>query len=301
MDLHDVNLNLLVVLDALLAEKSVGKVAVRLNLSQPAISHSLANLRELFNDDLFIKTASGMELTAFSQSIQTEVKEIIKNVDLLVNKNLDYDPVETQHTFHIGMVEFGETNLLPKLIHWRRKNKSKVLIRTVSLMNQNVDDLLDRGIIDLAITNEYKIPQRLEQQKLQEEKFVCVTWKDHPILKQSKSMEDYLSYPHVLVTEINQNDFSIVNAALGEHKKDRQIVLTVNHYAVLPHVLEGSYLIATITEASAKDFAKHWDLEIWPCPFSIENVSMAQVWHKRNSNDSAHKWLREFFKSVSEN
>lgn len=299
MDIQSLNLNLLKALDALLTEKNVSRAAERLHLSQPATSHSLNKLRDVFSDELLVRTAQGMELTPFAASIQGEVHAVLLRVKSLLNKRVDFDPETDDVTFHIGSIDYADYVILPRLFSWISSVSSPLKIHTLAVSPDDVIQRLEDGKIDLAITRLRSIPSFLEQVNIFEGRYACLVAENHPLAKSDKmDLSDYLNYPHISVSTVEslQPDIDAQLKLMGE---SRTVSLVVPHSAAIPRVLPSNNLIATLPESLAKSFTRVWRLKMLPFPIDDLDIKVNLIWHRRQAIYQPNIWLREKILSIA--
>ena len=133
MDIRNVDLNLLVALDALLAERSVSRAAVRLHLSQPAASALLARLRELFGDPLLLRSARGMLPTQRALELLGPVRQVLDEIDAIVQPRAAFAPASAAHTFTLSASDYVEYALLPKLVDYLERKAPGVRLQVLPL------------------------------------------------------------------------------------------------------------------------------------------------------------------------
>jgi len=291
--IQDINLNLLKAFDALLTEQNVSKAAVRLGLSQPATSHALNKLRQVFNDPILVKTAQGMEPTQLSLRIQDEVHSIIKQVDLLVNKTIAFDPVASKQQFTIGIIDFADFLIMPQMVDWIIKHNSNLSIRTVSTARNSLYDKLRRNEIDIAISHIINKHIEFTQKTLSSVAIACVMSKNHPLADKKITVQNYIKYPQLAI-KAWQEAYPEFDNCLAKQNLTRDIKFVVTSPLLIPDLLPGIELIATTPELVAKQLVlRNKKLIMKPLPFKEAIPTIHQIWHKRFDNDPAHKWLRE--------
>lgn len=151
MDLKDMDLNLLVVFNQLLSERSVTATAEKLGLSQPAVSNSLARLRKLLGDDLFVRTAQGMERTVFADQLAEPVSYALGMLHGAMNQRYTFDSLASNRSFRIGMSDVGEIFFLPTLMDLLDKVAPRISLTTVRNTEVNLKDEMESGRVDLAL------------------------------------------------------------------------------------------------------------------------------------------------------
>jgi DNA-binding transcriptional LysR family regulator len=293
-DLAGVDLNLVVVLDALLTDRNVTRAGSRLGLTQSAASHALARLRELLGDPLLVRGPRGaMVPTPLAERIAPQVRRVL--VDLASTLRGDtFDPSTARHTFRIGASDYVELVLVPRLIERIRRLAPYVDLWAVPVTDHG-EGALASGTVDLVIGPLRKrrpASAQLYQKALFDEAFTCIVRAKHPLAKSKLTLARYCEVPHLLVTPLGTPG-SLVDDALAKVGRTRRIGLAVPHFIVVPHIIAATDLIATLADRVAAVFAQALDLAIIPPPLPIPKFRMIASWHERTHHHAPHRWLRE--------
>jgi DNA-binding transcriptional LysR family regulator len=291
MELHDLDLNLLVVFNQLLVERRVSKVAENLGISQPGVSNSLAKLRRLFGDELFLRTPKGMEPTPFADQLAESVSYALAMIHSGVNQRSSFEPSSSQQAFTLGMTDIGEIYFLPTLIDRLRREAPGVTVSTVRNATVHLRDDLEAGKVDLAIGLLPQLKAGFFQRRLFSQGYVCLMRRGHRLDKRTMSLAEYAAAQHLLV----------VSAGTGHGKVDellqrggvtRTVRVTVPHYVSVGHILCASDLIATVPERLADRLIKPFGLVKVPHPGSLPDVAINVFWHAKYHRSPANRWLR---------
>jgi DNA-binding transcriptional LysR family regulator len=294
MDIRAVDLNLLKAFDALMTERAVTRAAGRIGLSQPAMSHALSRLRDLFADDLFVRSPGGMEPTARAREIAPLVSTAIDHIDAALNPGTSFESALSECIFTAGMAEYAEVPLVEHLAQAFSRTAPKATLRLVPTTGAEAPERLDRETVDVAVAHLGArlvdgLPQRFDSRILFRDPFVVVARRGHPHLAQPLSVEAYAGLGHVLVSPRGDTTGAVDRplAALG---LGRRIQLLVATYLALPAVLEATDLIATVPERTARRIAAA-GFHISPLPIDLA-VTVSMAWHRRNARAPAHLWFR---------
>ena len=289
MDIRAVDLNLLKAFDALMTERAVTRAAGRIGLSQPAMSHALSRLRDLFADDLFVRSPGGMEPTARAREIAPLVSTAIDHIDAALNPGTSFESALSERIFTAGMAEYAEVPLVEHLAQAFSRTAPKATLRLLSLHGADAGEQLERGAVDVAVAHLRNLPPTIETTLLFRDPFVVVARRGHPHLAQPLSVEAYAGLGHVLVSPRGDTTGAVDRplAALG---LGRRIQLLVATYLALPAVLEATDLIATVPERTARRIAAA-GFHISPLPIDLA-VTVSMAWHRRNARAPAHLWFR---------
>ena len=290
-NLAGIDLNLLTVLEALLAERHVSRAALRLNKSQPAVSHALARLRLLLDDPLLTRQGGSLRPTARALEIQPHLSEALDRMRHLLAP-AGFDPSSEQRTFRLAMSDYGTAVLLSKLVPLLRVEAPRCnLLVTQASREAMAAQILD-GEIDIAFGVFPDLGEQLARVLLFEDRYVCLA--DGAVLPASGGLDlaSYLARPHALVAlrADVENEIDRTLAALG-HK--RRICLTLPHWGVAPRLIAGTDIILTVAHGILPASIGADGLCLFEPPFAPPAVPFTQIWHPRRQGDPAHQWLRE--------
>ena len=293
MELHQIDLNLLVVFHQLLVERRVSRVAEVLGVSQPAVSNSLAKLRRLFDDELFLRTPRGMEPTPFAQQLAESVSQALALIHGGINQRSSFDPRSARQAFTVGMTDIGEIYFLPTLIERLARNAPGVTLSTVRNTAVNLRDEMEAGQVDLAIGLLPQLKAGFFQRQLFLQRYVCLLRRGHPLARRAKGMTlaDFSAAEHLVVVSAGTGHGK-VDEVLQRAGIERQVRLTVPHYVGVGHILQGSNLVATVPERLADRLIEPFKLVKQPHPARLPDVAIKLFWHARNHRAPANQWLR---------
>lgn len=299
INLAGIDLNLLVVFDALMTEQNVTRAGERIGLSQPATSNALTRLRSLINDDLFIRTATGVRPTPTAIALHQQLRPALQQIQVALLEQSTFDPATSDRVFAIGMSDYVEFTFLPNLMQKLQALAPQISVQIRSGDRQKLLSLLDSGEIDLACgVFPKKIAWHREYLLLQEN-YVCVCRNNHPIIGTSLSLEEYLSVSHLLVS-VKEDRIGRVDAWLAEQSLKRHIALSTPHFLTAPFILAQTDLVATLAERVALTFANNQKLKILPLPFPMLGFSVFMRWHQSTETSPACRWLRSIALKVNE-
>jgi LysR family transcriptional regulator, mexEF-oprN operon transcriptional activator len=291
INLAGLDLNLLVVFDALMVEGSVTRAGERVGLSQPATSNALARLRRLTGDELFLRTAAGLRPTPRALALAQQLRPALQQIQATLLEDDRFDPATSDRVFAIGMSDYVEFTVLPWLVQRLQAAAPGVSLQIRSGDRTKLLDLLDRGELDLACgLFPEQVPSHQEQ-LLFEERFVCVCRRDHPQVGSQLTLNDYLALSHLLVS-VKEDRLGRVDALLAQHNLKRQVALSIPHFLVAPMVLAETDLVATLAERIALAFAQSHGLKLLPLPLELEGFGVWMRWHQSSDKSSACQWLR---------
>lgn len=300
--MHDVNnlrgvdLNLLVVLDALLAERHVSRTATRLNMSQPAVSHALGRLRLLFNDPLLVRRGGQLVPSAKAMEIAPVLGQALRQMREVLGPN-GFDPAREKRGFRLAMSDYGSAVVLPGLLRRLRREAPGIeLVVTQSSREAMLRLLLD-GECDLALGVFPDLPERLQAGQLAIEHFACVADRNSMAGKDRLDMDGYLASPHVLVA-MNDGTNTEIDMALRALGHTRHVVVTLPHWGNAPRLIHGTDFVLTVARNALALHESDPSLVFFEPPFPIAPFPFVQVWHERRASDPAHLWLRNTIADV---
>lgn len=300
MDFKGIDLNLLAAFNALMQERNVTRAAARMDVSQPAMSAALARLRTLFGDRLFQRSASGLLPTPRAHEIAAPIAQALAQLAGVLGTPAEFEPDNTAMTFVIGMPDYPAFVLLPAILGElaRRAPHIGVDIRAFGGRDDAVA-LLDAGKIDVAIgvlpsTQE----SRILSAELLRDRFVTVIHKDNPAARRAMDLDAYLALRHILVSP-EGNKHGAVDQALAEQGLTRTVQVTLSYMFAVPHMLRTTGFAATLLRRVALHAARAGDLLVLPPPVNLPEIPFHLLWHRRNDNQAAQRWLRALINDVS--
>ncbi|WP_075098144.1 LysR family transcriptional regulator [Sandaracinus amylolyticus] len=270
-------------------ERHLSRAAIRLGLSQPAMSRALTRLRDAFDDPLFVRTPRGMVPTARADELAPRVVSVLEAAAALVRPT-ELDPAQLTRTFVVATSGFVDAQLLSRLTPLLVHEAPGVSITT----RPNTDDLaesLASGRVDLMIGVSGSVPRDAHRTRLYEESWVCAVRRDHPDVGKRLSLERYAKLPHLLVAP-GGHPGSHVDTALAARGLARRVVLRIHAFAPAPAIVAGSDLVVTAPRRIMEPLARPFGLRLFPPPIEIPGSTIVAAWHPRSQDDPAHAWFR---------
>jgi DNA-binding transcriptional LysR family regulator len=286
------DLNLLRVFDAVWRHRHLGRASEELELSQPALSHSLKRLRARMGDPLFMKVPNGMQPTARAAYLAPVVQSVLTSVREQVLAAPGFDPTSARRRFTIAMTDVGEVALLPKLLGRLMSAAPAVDVCTVSMPPRDLMAALQRGEVDLAI-GYFPDIDGLDffQQQLFRDSFVCVVRAGHPAVQGRLTPKQFQDLPHAVVQTEGRSQ-EIVEQYLKQHGIRRRDLLRSPHFLSIPMVVASTSLVVMVPLAIGELFGRIADLQILEPPFPIPAIDVKQYWHRCQHGDLGNRWLR---------
>lgn len=295
MPLGSVDLNLLLVLRALLSERHVTRAAARVGLSQSATSHALSRLRELYGDPLLVRTGRALELTPRATRLLPALERGMLDLQSALDPEPEFEPSRAKLTFNIGMADYMQAVVMAPLL--RRLASAAPLIDLSVVTFPNLSELVDSGRIDLALDVADAAWRSQSSESAFDDEFVCMVRRDHPTVKKKLSLAQYVALAHVVVAPTG-GPGSIVDTELEQRGLQRRIALRVSNFLIAPVVVCETDFISTMPRRLARQVAARYPLRLLPPPLPLPKFGFSLSWHRRLDQDPAHRWLRASCASV---
>ena len=298
MDIRSVDLNLLVIFDAMAQHRSVIRTAEAVSLSQPATSAALARLRSLFDDALFVRTGSGMEPTPRALELAPTVRRVVETISTEILQQAAFDPLRAERSFTILTPDIGEISFIPGVLLRLRLEAPNVRLHALSMPRKAAAEALESGQAELAVGFFPDLQKAgFFQQGLFKTSYACIACATHKGVEARMTMKQFLAAKHVVVRpEGRVHTFDHWLEEKGHH---RRVMLELSHFMSLLAILPGSDLIATVPEDIATAVGRHMKLKRIELPFRPPVIDVQQFWHRRMQHDPANRWLRGVFHAVN--
>ena len=287
MNLSQVDLNLLVALDALLAERNVTRAGERVGLSQPAMSSALSRLRRLFQDELLVREGREYHLTSLAQDLRGPLQDILHLIDETIEKRPAFDPTVDRRTFTIIASDHMAYLVLQPLFTRLATEAPGVTLQIHPLIPP-----IDSGEADLSISYDHALPN-IESQILFRDRWVCAVWSGNADVGESMTMAEYKALPHLGYGETVRELTGLADRTASLLYPERHVAVSVETFFLLPFLLQGTKMVAFIHEGLGRRLAAISDIRLVEPPFEIPMMAEAMFWHPRYTADPAHRWLRE--------
>lgn len=299
-DFRRLDLNLLVAFQALVREKSVSRAAERMFLGQPAMSGALARLRDVFRDEILVRTGRGMEPTAKALAIHAQLTPALESIRATLFEQPAFDPATQSRTFHLGMRDWVETWLMPELTARAQRAAPRVRIAVRASDAQLGARMLQNDEMDLGVSVFNDGPPWQRREQLAAMGYRCVYDGRRLGLGSPLTLEQYLAHPHVVTP--TQTDFrGPVDDELVGRSKRRTVICATPRFAALPLMLRRADVIATVPEQSARQWAEVFGLTSSPAPMRIAPFAISMIWHAKREGDAGLQWLRGLVRDVVAN
>lgn len=294
------DLNLLRVFDAVMAEGSLTRAAERLALTQPAVSHALKRLREATGEELLVRTAHGMRPTAAAEALWPAVRQSLAALEQALAP-ARFRPREDAATFRLAMADATAALLMPGLVGAIEREEALANLRVVPLTTRDPRRLIEQGEIDLAVGHFPALITALidegdealvRHERLYATEYRCVMRHDHPLAQAPLTLDRFCEAHHLLVS-FSGRAHGFVDQALTAMGRRRRVVLTVNQFFTAGRVVTRSDLLTVLPERFLAATGYRDRLVARPLPFELAGVHVEMLWHARGDRDPAQRWLRE--------
>lgn len=296
-NLARIDLNLLVTLHVLLSERHISRTALRLHRSQPAVSHALARLREIFGDPLLVRRAGRLELTARANELVEPLNDVLGRLGALIEPPA-FDPSAATRVFRIAMSDYGARIVLPALVKTLRADAPGIELIVSQGTREAMRMQLMDGEVDLALGVLPALQRDLHAQPLFVESFACVADASRLPRCGELALDAWLARPHALVAMRDGMD-NEVDRALARLRHERHIAVILPFWSVANDLIAGTDLVLTVARRNLDRVRDDARLRVFDPPFPIDSFEFAQHWHERRHGDAAHIWLRQTIARVA--
>lgn len=292
MDLRKLDLNLLVVLEAIHAEGNLTRAARRLHLSQPALSHALARLREALDDPLFLRQGNRMVPTARTQRLMGPLHQALGLITESIQEGARFDAPRSRQEFRLGLRDVFEATALPRLLAELAQEAPEVRLASVRAERRELETDLVDGRLDIALDVLLPLSSDIRREPVSHDRFVVVARKGHPLLKRGKiSLEDYLGASHLLVSSRRRGP-GFEDQELARLGHERRVVLRCQHYFAACRVADQTDHLLTMPAQYASLANAGLDTVLVEMPVELPPLDVYLYWHESRDNDPANRWLR---------
>ncbi|MBY0236544.1 LysR family transcriptional regulator [Roseateles sp. PN1] len=299
MNFLNLDLNLLRVFDAVMAERNLTRAAQRLAMTQPAVSHALKRLREALGEELFVRQAFGMKPTSRAEGLWPEVRLILQRLQTLLVPG-EFQPESEEYTFRIAMADATAALLLPPLVAQLEEARALANVHVLPLTTRDPRALLEQGEVDFAVgyfpsavaaLQSQGNQAAIRQHRLYDSEYVCVMRRDHPLADLPLDLDAFCAAHHLLVS-FSGRAHGFVDQALNALNRSRRIVLTVNQFFTAGRVVSQSDLLTVLPTRFIEATGFRDKLLERPLPVQLSKVNVDMLWHLRSEARSAQRWMR---------
>lgn len=287
------DLNLLRVLAALDRSGNVSRAAEALGMSQSGFSTALARLRTRFGDQLFVRTANGMEPTPRARQMIETAHAVLSQVQQSILAPPVFDPATSHTEFRLAMADVAEIVFMPRLLRHLQTHAPFARVSCGPMLTPQLVDAMEAGSVDLALGYFPDLgAQAFFHQRLYTHTYACMMRSDHPLVGSRLTEKSYAAAGHAVVSSPSRSTV-LFEQFLQNRGIERRIVLTTPHHLSLPAILAQSDLIATVPLAAGARFAELGGIELIRLPFKPPSFAVQQNWHRLFNQEPRNRWLRQ--------
>lgn len=299
MNIHKLNLNLLIALDALLTERNITRAGNKLFITQPAMSNALRQLREIFQDALLARKGNDLVLTPKAQELLPQVKNLLELATKIFT-NQQFEPSTSNRIFKIGMTEYADLILMPSLYKCLAESAPHARLEIKHLNLFQEEKMIESQEIELGLGLFCEQPKLFSfpHDILFKDRFVCVATAKHPLFQKELTLENYLQASHVCFAVYDKTASFVTDSVFKNSGHVRNVTLRVPLLWSALQTIEQSQLIATIPERIAYEATRTLKLTMKTPPLEFPEPIFTQLWHPKYENDAGHRWLRSLIKKI---
>ncbi len=298
MNFTSLDLNLLVLFDALMRTRSVTQAGEKVGLSQSATSNALQRLRAAFDDPLFVRTPKGMDPSALALELETPIRAALDQLRGAVERGQTFDPATASRTFTVLMSDIAQMLHMPGVVAMMRTSAPSVRLHNVALSLREAKQAMADGELDMAIGFLPELGADFRRQSLFSESWVCVVARTHPRIGAALSPEAYLAETHVSfrpAVAIHSTLDSLLVAQFADKGIGRSIGLVVPYSSGVAATVAACDLVLTVPVGLATTMVALADVRLVPLPFDLPAIDLNMQWHERVHRDPGGQWLRQAF------
>ena len=293
MHIHEIDLNLLRLFDAVCRTRNVSRAAELLHLTQPAASQGLSRLRRLLQDPLFMRSAGGVQPTPKAQRLAAPVRQALSTLEQALGESAGFDPARATRTFQLHLSDIGEARFLPRLMVALRERAPGVRVQTRPLPREQVGEALDTGRIDFAI-GFLPLLRDSERVRLFDDRYVVLLRAGHPFARKRRTGA-------ALLKALGELEFVAVRShadtlrIVQQCQLEEQLRLVTEHFLVLPAIVHATDLAAILPRNIARGFQGYAIVEP---PFPQRDFAVALHWSRRFAAEPGNRWLRALIEEL---
>jgi DNA-binding transcriptional LysR family regulator len=290
MKLRSIDLNLLAIFDALMAERHVTRAANKVALSQPALSNALARLRQTFDDELFVRSGGRMEPTARALELSPSVNQIVRQSERLMNSDVGFNPATSERRFTARMSDLVGYLALPAIVGRLRRSAPFVSLNILPMSPETLK-ALESDQLDFAVSMSLVHSRSIRSLPLFQDEMCCLMREGHPLAKGRLTASDMRRHRHLQVA-MSPDHVPIADLVLAEQGMSRKVAVSVPNWLLIPAALQQADLLAVVSKTFAARFANN-GLVAKPLPFKAKPRFWSLYWHRRYDKSAPQVWIRQ--------
>lgn len=301
MKLQDLDLQLLRAFDALLRERHITRAAERLDVSQSAMSVSLAKLRELIGDELLMRGGAGWMPTELALTLWPRINEAIVALERVLEPS-SFDPAKASHTFRLIVIDYIDLLMMPSVTRRVRREAPNVRLDVLQSNPHHFAEMMAAGELDLALSYFPNAPDYLKGCRLFSDRFLGLAARSHPVHSKVLDVPGFCRLPHITIEPLGTQIYNVqIDAALEPYGTRRKVQMIKPSFLTLPFVLEVTDMVASVPARLARRMMRMADVEPFDLPLDLPTFDVRLLWHPRTDNSPAHAWLRNIMLDCARN
>ncbi|WP_250655383.1 LysR family transcriptional regulator [Alkalimarinus coralli] len=289
-------LNLLVIFDAIMTERSITRAAKNLSLTQPAVSNALSRMRVAWKDELFVKDGRNIQPTLYAQNLWSQIKHPLEQLEEAIDSN-SFDPATAKRTFRIATVDVIVQTVWPPLRKLIEQEAPGINIHAVPYTIFNAERMLHDAEVDMVVGASLTSGSVIRSQYLYTPCYICVMRPKHPLAKANLTLEEFADAEHLLIS-LSGDATGFSDNVLAQHGLSRRVAMTVNHFSAVPALLKETNLISIVPSTAVEKAIFSGELTVVEPPIQLSPNPVACYWHKRQERDQGLIWLRQHVNSM---
>lgn len=296
MRFKGLDLNLLVALDALIAERNVTRAGERIHMSQSGMSSAVARLRQYFDDELFVLVGRDLQPTALAETLEMPVRRILQDMENNIINRPKFDPERDSRCYSISASELTTVVLMPEVI---RKLAQKAPNIRLDLSTIRGTEAFEKGDIDLMIMPRQFILDGHPYDEIYQESYKCICWEGNTLVGDELSFDDYQTLGHVAVTYGKNTTPAFDGWFMNNYGIFRRVEITTTNLLAPPALIIGTQRIATVHDRLATMMSKSMPIRVLNLPMDIPVLTQTMQYHCNRKDDAGLTWLRKFIAEVA--
>jgi len=297
-ELRRLDLTVLMVFVGMLRRRKATEVAAELALTQSAVSHALKRLREVFNDELFLRRPHGMEPTSVALALEAPIAAAIESLRRAVAGPRSFDPSSAEGVIRLAALDAELVTLVPELIRALSANAPGMRIIARAIGRQNALDAIAAGEVDIALGYFRDLSDAFIKDDLFQEDFLVVGNRSKHRLAGTIALEAYLKHPHILVSP-GGDLRGVVDDALESRGLKRRVIAALPLFLPALAAVQTTNALATVPRVIALRYAKAFHLAVAEPPLTIRSFSISAIRHRRDEHNPMHRWLLDRLREAS--
>lgn len=297
MNFNTLDLNLLLVFDALMRTRSVTLAGERIGLSQSATSNSLQRLRTALGDPLFVRTPKGMEPSALAMELEIPIRSTLEQLRHTLERSRVFEPASASRSFKFLLSDIAQMAHMPHLVSQMRRLAPGVSLENVALPLREAKEAMVNGELDLAMGFLPDLGADFHRQSLFEESWACVVSNHHPSISSTLTETEYMAATHIAyhpAVSIHATLDHLLETQFSSKGLKRRIGLSVPYWSGLASTIAACDLVFTAPVGPAVSMTKLANVRVLPLPFELPKIDLCMQWHTRVHRDPANQWFRNF-------